>query len=86
MSNNAEEGIARVQARAAHEQLAQHDGLRENQKRNIAYLDERIYIYVFAIALLALLFVWMNTSSVYIFLWVTLLSYLIYIIVGRSAY
>jgi len=67
MNNNAEEGIARVQARAAHEQLAQHDGLRENQKQNIAYLGERIYVYLFAIALLVLLFVWMNTSSVYIF-------------------
>ena len=66
MNNNAEEGIARVQARAAHEQLTQHNGLHKNHQRNIAYLDERIFIYVFAIAFLVLLFVWMNASSVFI--------------------
>jgi len=66
MNNNAEEGIARVQARAAHEQLAQYDGLHKNHNRNIAYLDERVFVYVFAIAFLVLLYVWMNTTSVFI--------------------
>ena len=59
MSNNAEEGIARVQARAAHAQMTQNDGLNKLHKWNIAYLDERIFIYLFAIAFLILLTVWM---------------------------
>ena len=56
MSDNAEEGIARVQ-------LAQKDGLAKHHKSSVNYIDDRILIYLFALAFLGLLVVWVTASS-----------------------
>lgn len=61
MSDNAEEGIARTQAAAARAKGA--DGLREHQKWNIAYLDERILVFVLAIAFIGLIVLWATVKS-----------------------
>ena len=50
MSDNAEEGIARAQTEAAN--AAGAAGLKEHHNRNPAYLDERIVIFILAIAAL----------------------------------
>ena len=61
MSDNAEEGIARIQAAAA--QAKGTDGLKAHQKSTIAYLDERILFFILAVALIGLGIVWATTSS-----------------------
>ncbi|MGB5707361.1 MAG: hypothetical protein WBM41_11040 [Arenicellales bacterium] len=66
MSGNAEEGIARVQAAAAKSQGAQGDGLRKNQDKGIAYLNERILIFVFSIAFIGLIIVWATANSPFV--------------------
>lgn len=66
MSDNAEEGIARIQAAAAKSQGDQGDGLRKNQNRGIAYLNERILIFVFSIALIGLIIVWATATSPFV--------------------
>jgi hypothetical protein len=48
--SNAEQGIAQAQTEAAKGRLAKTEGLQKQQKLNIAYLDERIFIYFGAIA------------------------------------
>jgi hypothetical protein len=58
MSDNAEAGIAAVQAKAA-----QANGPQQHQKSSIAYLDERISTYLFAIVFMGLLVVWATASS-----------------------
>ena len=47
MSYNAEEGIAKTQAKAA-------GGLLDHHKRYIAYLNERVLVFLFAIGLIGL--------------------------------
>ena len=61
MSDNAEEGIARIQAAVA--QAKGTDGLKEHHKWTIAYLDERILIFILAIAFIGLGVVWATTAS-----------------------
>lgn len=56
--SNAEEGIAKVQAKAA-----QKNGLHKHHKWSIQYLDERIYVYVFGIAFLLVLLLWATSTS-----------------------
>ena len=59
MSDNAEEGIARVQ-------MAQKDGQRGYHKRSVQHLDDRILTAIFALAFLGLLVVWATATSPYI--------------------
>jgi Flp pilus assembly protein TadB len=61
--SNAEEGIARTQAAAIKAHGTQGGKLREHQEHSVAYLDERILAYVFAIAFIVLIVVWATTSS-----------------------
>lgn len=61
--SNAEEGIARTQAAAIKAQGTQGGKLREHQERSVAYLDERILTYMFAIAFIGLIVVWATTTS-----------------------
>jgi Flp pilus assembly protein TadB len=58
MSDNAEEGIFRAQAAAAKD-----SGLQDRQKKGIAGLDERIYVFILAIGFIALAIVWAMTTS-----------------------
>ena len=62
--SNEEQGIFQSQSRAAREQLAGKDGLRELQRRSIFYLDERIYVYLLAPAVILLFAVWATAKSV----------------------
>ena len=59
MSDNAEEGIARVQ-------LAQKDGLKKVQERGIENLDSRSSTMLLALAFLGLIIVWATASSPYV--------------------
>ena len=59
--SNAEEGIARVQAAAAQAKGA--DGLKDHHKWTIAYLDERIQVFILAIAVIGLAVLWATTTS-----------------------
>ena len=61
MSDNAEEGIARTQAAAA--RAGGTAALKENHRRNIVYLDERIVVFILAIAAVGLIVLWATTSS-----------------------
>ena len=63
MENNAEEGIARVQLAATRAKGTQGDRLRQHHGRSIVYLDERIWSFVFGIALLGLIAVWATATS-----------------------
>ena len=61
MSDNAEEGIARIQAAVA--QAKGTDGLKEHHKWTIAYLDERILVFILAVAVIGLGVLWATTTS-----------------------
>lgn len=61
--SNAEQGIGQAQITAAKTQTGETDGLNKVQKWNIAYLNDRIFIYLGAIAFLGLLVVWATASS-----------------------
>lgn len=61
MDDNAEEGIARAQAAAAKAKGA--DGLGEHHKWTIAYLDERILVFVLAITFIGLIILWATVKS-----------------------
>jgi len=61
MSDNAEEGIARTQAAAA--QASGADGLKKHHAWNIAYLDERIVVFLLAVAIIGLAVLWASTTS-----------------------
>ena len=61
--SNEEQGIFQSQAKAAREQLGGRDGLREMQQRSIFYLDERIYVYLLAAAVLGMFVVWATATS-----------------------
>lgn len=63
MSDNAEESIARIQAAATKAQGAQGGLLQEHQKRSADYMDERILIFILALALIGLMIVWATTTS-----------------------
>jgi D-alanyl-lipoteichoic acid acyltransferase DltB (MBOAT superfamily) len=61
MSDNAEEGIARIQAAVAESSGA--GGLKKHHAGNIAYLDERIVVFFLAIAIIGLAVLWAGTTS-----------------------
>jgi hypothetical protein len=61
MNDNAEGGIAGTQAK-----LAQNDGLQNHHKETIGYLNERVVVYLFMLAFIGLLMVWMAASSPYV--------------------
>ena len=61
--SNAEQGIGQSQIAAAKTQTGETDGLNKVHKWNIAYLDDRIFIYLGVIAFLGLLVVWATASS-----------------------
>ena len=61
MSENAEEGIARVQAAVARAKGT--DGLKEHHKWTVAYLDERILVLVLTVAVMALAVLWATATS-----------------------
>jgi len=59
MSDNAEEGIARVQ-------LAGKDGVAQHQKRGASNLHDRTFTSLFAIAFVGLIAVWASAKSPYL--------------------
>ena len=59
--SNAEEGIARIQVAAAHAKGA--DGLKDHHKGTIAYLDERILVFILAVAIIGLGVLWATATS-----------------------
>lgn len=61
--SNAEQGVAQSQIEAARTEQGKADGLQKTQQRNIAYLDDRIFLYLGAIAFLGLLVVWATSTS-----------------------
>ncbi len=61
--SNAEEGIARTQVAAIKARGTQGARLQEHQERSVTYLDERILVYVLAIAFLGLILLWVATTS-----------------------
>lgn len=61
MSDNAEEGIARTQAAAAQARGA--GGLKRHHDGTVAYLDERIVVFLLTIAVIGLVVLWANASS-----------------------
>ena len=71
MGENAESGIASVQAKAA-----QSEGLQKHHKTTISYLNERIVTFVCIISILGLVVVWMTSPSP----WVTYGTVLIAIV------
>ena len=61
MSDNAEEGIAKAQAAAA--QAGGAAGLEKHHGSTIAYLDERIVVFLLAIAMIGLVVFWATAKS-----------------------
>ena len=59
--SNAEEGIAKIQAAVAQAKGA--SGLQDHHKSNIAYLDERILVFVLAICFIGLIVLWATVKS-----------------------
>ncbi len=59
MDDNAEEGILRAQ-------LQNKQGLEKRQSWGIAYVNERILIYLFALALLGLAVVWATATTAWV--------------------
>ncbi len=58
---DSEQGIAQAQIEAARRQGA--DGLAQHQQRNIAYLDERIVLFVCCLGMIGVFVVWATASS-----------------------
>lgn len=75
MSDNAEEGIARVQ-------MAQKDGLRDYHKRSVLHLDDRIQTAIFALVFLGLIVVWATATSPYLIYGSLLVGILVIILWG----
>jgi hypothetical protein len=61
MSDNAEIGIAKLQA--ANAQAGGAAGLQKHHGGTIAYLDERVLIFILAIAMIGLLVLWATAKS-----------------------
>lgn len=61
--SNAEHGVAQTQIEAARSGQGKADALQKHQKWSIAYLDDRIFLYLGALAFLGLLVVWATASS-----------------------
>jgi Flp pilus assembly protein TadB len=62
MSDNAEEGIARVQAKGAR-------GLKDHHTSTLASVDERIVVFILAIAVIGLVVLWGTTNSPLVLYW-----------------
>ena len=77
MSEHAEAGIARLQAK-----LAQNEGLQSHHKATIGYLNERVVVYLFMLAFIGLLLVWMMASSPFITIGTTVAVVLFAILFG----
>ncbi|HKJ51112.1 MAG TPA: hypothetical protein VKB27_06395 [Gammaproteobacteria bacterium] len=58
-----ESGIALAQEKLRKRRLAEKDGLRSYHHWNIAYIDERIYVYLLAMAMLGLFLLWATSTS-----------------------
>ena len=58
-----EQGISQVRIAAARADSSRGDGLQKHHRRNIAYLDERIFFYLLALSFIGLFVVWASTSS-----------------------
>ena len=58
-----EGGIAQAQEKLRKLRLAEKDGLRSYHDWNIAYVDERIYVYLLAMVMLGLILLWATSSS-----------------------
>ena len=65
MDDNAEAGIARTQAAAARANGAK--GPQAHHTGTIAYLDERILVFLMAMAMIGLIVVWMTAKSPLVF-------------------
>ena len=61
MDDNAEDGIARTQATAA--RLRGASGLGQYHNETVAYLDDRIIVFLVAIAMVGLMTLWATTTS-----------------------
>lgn len=61
MSDNAEAGIAQTKTIAAQTQGA--DGLDQIHRTNIAYLNERIIVFLLVLTFLSLVLFWLTTNS-----------------------
>ena len=58
-----EHEIFKAQVRADREQIGCKDGMREVQRRGIFNLDERIYVYLLAAAVIGLFMTWATAKS-----------------------
>ena len=63
MSDNAEEGIARVQAAATRAEGGGGEALGRQQTRAIAHLDERILIFLLLLGGIGLMVLWATAKS-----------------------
>ena len=61
--SNAEQGIGQTQIKADGSRLAQGEDLQDRHDSSITYLNDRIFLYLGAIAFLGLLVVWATASS-----------------------
>ena len=61
--SNSEQGIFQAQAQAASVRLQGKDGLRDLQRQSVFYLDERVYVYLFAIVMVGLFILWVTSKS-----------------------
>ena len=61
--SDSEQGISQVRIAAAQSDSSRNSGLEKHHRRNIAYLDERIFIYLFALAFIGLFVLWASVSS-----------------------
>ena len=75
-------GIARTQIEAARREGA--DGLAQGQGRNIAYLDERIVMFVCALGFLGLLVVWATAKSAWLLYGSLVLAILLVLLWGYA--
>ena len=64
--SNAEEGIARAQIEAARARSGDARVVDEAQRSGIAYIDERIFIYVGAMLFLGLCVVWATAKTAWV--------------------
>ena len=58
MAGNTEEAVARLQAESANAQ-----GVQKHQKSTLVYISERIFRYLFGIALLSLVITWLTAPE-----------------------
>ena len=64
--SNAEEGIARVQAAATRAAGTQGKALGQHHQRSISYINERVLIFVLALAVIGLMVLWATAKSTWL--------------------